>query len=202
MQLLNNKDTDWKQENNRRNQPWNLITSSDPQTGYSCLQELGLRLFIMTSCHFSFSKSNGISEKQRQNRHNSNWLQEECEKVPSSTRLKKSCSQFVRLPRAPELGVCIVSHSQTASTRRWRVTVAIFGWTFTSPSIWLPCLSTAAPFLAFIPRRRAWRTAVDNCKSQPTCYAAKMKCLLFLQKGPLQWAAGVISNFTFHTSID
>lgn len=134
MQLLNNKDTDWKQENNRRNQPWNLITSSDPQTGYSCLQELGLRLFIMTLCHFSFSKSNGISEKQRQNRHNSNWLQEECEKVPSSTRLKKSCSQFVRLPRAPEVGVCIVSHSQTASTRRWRVTVAIFGWTFTSPS--------------------------------------------------------------------
>lgn len=158
----------------------------------------------MTLCHFSFSKSNGISGRQRENRRNSDWLQEECEKVPSSTRLTKSCSQFVRPPRAPEMGVCIVSHSRITSTRRWRVTIAIFGWTLTppSPSIVLPCLSTAASFLSFILRHRAWRTAVESCKSQPTCYAGKMKCLLFLQKGPLQWATGVISNFTFHTSID
>lgn len=52
------------------------ILPPKPQTGYSCLQELGPGLFLMTLCHFSFFISDVITVRQRENRHNSKWLKE------------------------------------------------------------------------------------------------------------------------------
>lgn len=75
MQLLNNeKETNWKQGKNKKSATKSQRFPPNPQTGYSCLQELGPGLFIMTLCHFSFSKSDVISERHKENRNTvSDW---------------------------------------------------------------------------------------------------------------------------------
>lgn len=75
MQLLNNeKERNWKQEKNKKSATKSHCFPPNPRTGYSCLQELGPDLFIMTLCHFSFSKSDVISERHKENRNTvSDW---------------------------------------------------------------------------------------------------------------------------------
>lgn len=171
----------------------------NPQTGYSCPQELGLGLFIMTLCHFSFSKSDVISGRQRENRHNSKRLEEECEKVHSSTGLTKTCSQFERPLRSWDACLhceqLLDGFQEKVKSEPSNILIKFY----CPITIRSPLLSTAAHFLSLILRHTAWRTGVVNCKSQSTCYRGKMKCLLFPSEGaPSARRHPVISNFPFH----
>lgn len=141
----------------------------NPQTGYSCLQELGLGLFIMTLCHFSFSKSDVISGRQRENRHNSKWLEEVCEKVHSSTRLIKTCSQFERPRRDPK--VCLYceqllgSFQQKVKSEHGNILIKFYSLIAT----WSSRLSTA-PHSSL----KAWQMGVVSCKSHLPCRENEM----------------------------
>lgn len=194
MQLLNNeKETNCKQEKNKKSATKSQCFPPNPQTGYSCLQELGPGLFTMTLCHFSFSKSDVTSERHKENRNTVS----DCRKW-ENLQLNRASENLQLVGEVTERSQDVCLHCEQLLNGFWQKVkskqqfldriLLPHHYLISSPLHSCP-LTLPQPKAQYLIQWVLWKLF----------YAEKIKCLPFCAEGTLSARGGsMISSCTFH----